>query len=167
MVDCPYEPRLDAYVDGELAQDAAREIGGHVSGCQDCARYVAGLREMSRLLVEAPRERDITPSELARLHRAVDRAQDQPLLRLAMTMSAVAASILIISLTWLSVLASPRQPTVSSGPIPEEPTWERLAAGEGPAPIPGDRQTGTADADTIRWMLDGTHQSGTRHEHEE
>lgn len=166
MVDCPYESRLDAYLDGELGQDAACEVAGHVGGCADCGRYVAELGDMSRLFAQRSRQRDITPSELSRLHRAVDRVYSQPLLRLAMAVSAVAASILIISLAWLSVLSSPRQPTVGTGPIPEESAWERLAAGEGAVPVPGDRQTGMADAErtrTIKWMLDGTRQPATDH----
>ena len=167
MVDCPYESRLDAYFDGELGQDAAREVAGHVGGCADCGRYVAELGDMSRLFGQRPRPRDITPSELSRLHRAVDRVYSQPLLRLAVAVSAVAASILIISLAWLSVLSSPRTVDVVVSPVVEEPTWERLAAGEGPALIPGDKQTGMADNATINWMLDGTRQPGTEKEHEE
>ena len=167
MVDCPYESRLDAYFDGELGQDAAREVAGHVGGCADCGRYVAELGDMSRLFAQRPRQRDITPLELSRLHRAVDRVYSQPLLRLAVAVSAVAASILIISLAWLSVLSSPRTGDVGVGPIVEEPTWERLAAGEGPGPMPGYKQTGMADADTINWMLNQTRRAATDHQHEE
>lgn len=170
MVDCPYESRLDAYLDGELAHETAREVAGHVSGCEDCGRYVAELGDVSRLLAQGPRPHDITPAELARLHRAVDRVYSQPLLRLAVAVSAVAASILIISLAWLSVLSSPRPNDVVVRPVVEEPAWERLAAGEGPALMPGDNRTGMADrrdADTINWMLDGTRPHGSDHEHEE
>jgi anti-sigma factor RsiW len=56
---------LDDYVDGLLPEAVAREIGGHLSGCEACARDERGLRAVLRLSGELPPEleprRDLWP----------------------------------------------------------------------------------------------------------
>ena len=38
----PDEAQLDAYLDGELAGDDAREIEAHLAHCPECARFRDG-----------------------------------------------------------------------------------------------------------------------------
>lgn len=153
MSDCPYEPRLSAYHDGELSPQASRELDGHVAGCAVCARHLADLRELSRLMAGARPRGEISPAQVSRLHEAIDQPDDRPLLRLGFGLSAAAASVLIVSLAWLS--AAPREKrVVVIAPAPQA-QWERLAALEPQAP-PGDSETEFADA--TKWMLDSLKQ---------
>jgi anti-sigma factor RsiW len=50
-MDCEeFRERLDRYVDGELAADAAGEAREHLQGCQSCAKAAAGLRHLKSSL---------------------------------------------------------------------------------------------------------------------
>lgn len=154
MIDCPYEPRLTSYYDGELSAAAARALDRHVVGCESCAHQLQGLRELSQLLGPIRPRGEISQIELARVHRTLDRGRAQPLLRLGIGLSAAAASILIISLAWLSV------PSTNRGSMARhsepQPQWERLAMGYDrnlvEPPSPG-QETDLADRELIEWML--------------
>ena len=156
MIDCPYEPRLTAYHDGELPADTADTVRQHVVQCESCARQLQELHELSRVLGQIRPRGEISQIELARVHRSLDRGRAQPLLRLAIGLSAAAASILIISLAWLSVPSANRG-TVVQYPQPQQ-QWERLAMGDDRdlfQHAPPGQDTGLADRDTqlIEWML--------------
>lgn len=51
---CPPEERLGAYADGELGAAEAAAIEAHLAACDACAREVAALRALDRLVGEAP-----------------------------------------------------------------------------------------------------------------
>jgi anti-sigma factor RsiW len=45
---------LSAYLDGELAPEAAARVRAHVAGCDACARFGAGVRAVVAALRETP-----------------------------------------------------------------------------------------------------------------
>lgn len=155
MPDCPHNLRLQAYHDGQLGPDDAREIERHLSACGGCAGELAALRELSELLSDR-RPATIRAEELSRIHAAVEEVEGRSLFRLAVAMAAVAASILIISMTWMYDLPTATSPLVQQDhAVPE---WERLAEMERPDTPFADSstETGLADArDTADWMLKG------------
>ena len=150
MSDCPYKLRLCAYHDGELAPDSVADLDRHLDDCNSCRSQLEEMRELTTLLAPTRVER-LSGIELARLHQAIDRSDDRSILRLASAVSAIAASILIVSTVWL--YDGPR----SSGPLDshDQPvtSWERLATtGQFEAPA-GVHETGVAERSTTDWML--------------
>jgi anti-sigma factor RsiW len=155
MPDCPYKLRLQAYHDGQLRPDDAGEIERHLPDCGGCAGELAALRELSELLGDR-QAAIIRADELSRIHAAVEEVSDRSLLRLAVAMASVAASILIISMAWMYDLPTATSPLVQQDhAVPE---WERLAEMQRPDTPFADSSTeaGLADArDTADWMLKG------------
>jgi anti-sigma factor RsiW len=155
MPNCLHISRLEAYHDGELSPDASREIEQHLPDCAECSREMERIRELSALLVPA-RAKDITPLEMARLHQAIDKVDDRSLVRFAVGISGIAASILIISAAWLH--DAPR-PVHGNGPTARtEQTWEHLASTGNVEKLPqGVPQTGVAEQrDATNWMVSST-----------
>jgi anti-sigma factor RsiW len=161
MSDCQYHSRLDAYYDGELGAAEADRITRHLAECESCSAAVARLREMSQAMAQF-QPASISQIELARLHRNLDGSQDRSLLRFSTALATMAASVLIISLTWITQTSgvAPRSLPANS-PDSVEP-WYRMAMGE-PVQNPtmnnnlGLPDSGVAtipDRETIKWMLD-------------
>jgi predicted anti-sigma-YlaC factor YlaD len=163
MSDCPFHSRLDAYHDGELSAVEAAQIERHLAVCESCSAVVANLRELSQAMVQVE-PATMSQIELARLHRNLDVARDRSLFRFSTALATIAASVLIISLTWIA-----QTPAGSSRPISRSPDsnkdWYRMAMGE-PPPVPTiNHNFGLPDTDVAydrnndlaRWMLDGIH----------
>ena len=128
MSGCQYQSRLGAYHDGELDDSASQAVERHLAECEICAAELAGLREVSQAMAGFD-PGEITPLELARLHRELDRADEGSVLRFGVGLAAAAASILIISLAWIGQTAArPAQQTNSQfQPVQQLPEWQRLA----------------------------------------
>jgi hypothetical protein len=165
MSDCPFTSLLQAYHDGQLSAARKREAEEHVDACAACAAELERLRDLSRTLAGA-RPDPIRPDEMGRLHEVIatytrEAGDDRRILRLGFGLSAVAASILIISTAWLydgpfgnrSRLA-PTGPGSSSVANTGE-SWEHVAVGK-PDTSAGARPTGTARNDVTNWMIGGT-----------
>ena len=114
---CPFQSQVEAYHDGELADVTARAaLESHLAGCATCADDLAFLRRVSATLAR-PDSRDVmSPSALDRIHDAIDGEADaadaarfdiRRLYRAAGALSAVAASVLVLSCTWLNTLSAP------------------------------------------------------------
>lgn len=169
MPDCEFTSLLQAYHDGQLSAARMREAEGHVSTCAACAAELDRLRDLSRALAGAARPEPIRPDELARLHDViatytVEERDDRRILRLAVGLSAVAASILIISTAWLYDGATGTSAIVHSGTPTNQPvavgeSWENVAVGGGVEQPAGVRPTGTAMRTTLDrttdWMIGG------------
>ena len=158
MHDCQFKTRLSAYHDAELTAADIEAVNEHLPTCETCSAELATIRDVSSAL--AAYEPDpISQIELARLHRAIDRVDDGNVIRLAGKLAAVAASVLIICMAWMS------QSPVGS-PVAQHPDqqacpsdWTDLAMGAPPeAPgVPTDLTSG-APHDTgvaIDFMLNG------------
>ncbi len=96
--------RLDEYVDGDLAPDAAEKVDGHLESCDDCREHERELRALlaraSSLAGEVAPERDLWPEIRDRIERrtvlAFFGAGSWTPLRAA---AAVAATLLIVVTT--------------------------------------------------------------------
>lgn len=152
MLQCEFQQRLNAYHDGELDERARREVEAHAHACEGCAAQLAAMRQLSGLIRSGARARAAAdaprPEELARMHGAVSRvareARDRPLLRIAGGLSAVAASVLIISGVWLAELrgGAPvrninRPQAAGTSQIATEfpKVWEQVATGRYVPPV--------------------------------
>lgn len=162
MSQCSLQTSLESFYDGQARPEVAREIERHLPTCAACAAELERLAQLSDLLGTI-RPEPIRADELARLHQAVDGVEDRGVLRLVAGLSAIAASILIISSAWLYDGPRPVNRTiVDRAP---QPSWERMAAG-GPMPeATGARPSGTAMRDTTNWMIQamgGEREHGSR-----
>ena len=163
MSGCQFHSRISAYHDGELDQAASKAIELHLHTCEECTEELESLRQVTSAMADFD-PGQMTPIELARLHRELDRADEGSLVRFTVGLIGMAASVLIISLAWIGQPTT--QPTRTSSNLPQVlPQWQRLALGEplqapyihdeSGVPIP---ETGVAkgpDKDTIEWMLSG------------
>jgi len=182
MSECPDQPRIDAYHDGELDADERSAVERHVATCPACAAELTWLRGVSRSFATTPA--GMTAAERGRLRDALDAAIDagdsdvayddagepesysNSLYRTAGVLSAIAASILLLSVVWLNELPSRTRPgsgntAVAAG---EVPAWERVAMNLRVDPLPNSVPGGDAylaDARLADWMLQGL---GTTHE---
>lgn len=164
MSGCQFNSRLNAYHDGELDAAGLEAVAIHLEHCESCRKELAGIAEVSRAM-EQFHPGEITPMELARLHRDLDRADESGLIRFTAVLATMAASILIISLAWIGQASSQSAtPTVSWRHVEQLPEWQRLAMGEAATPpylrnqILSLPNTGVAidqEKGTIDWMLNG------------
>ena len=163
MSGCQFQSKIAAFHDGELDEAASKEVEQHLAGCMECREELQGLRQVTAAMAELD-PGDITPMELARLHREIDRVEEGSLARFSVGLVGLAASVLIISLAWIGQ-GPGGQTTPGARGTWNQPEWQRLASGGTPrAPWVQDGSglrlpdTGVAkgpDSDTIDWMLNG------------
>lgn len=156
MLECSYQTSLESYHDGQAGPERAREVESHLPTCAACSAELKRLEQLSELLHDA-RPEGIRPDELARVHEAVESVEDRGIIRLMAGLSAVAASILIISTAWLyDAPQGPSRP-IAPGSVAEQP-WERMASIGRPIAPNESRPSGTAmgNQETIDWMIRGT-----------
>lgn len=155
MSDC--DPQLlSAYIDGELLPVDRDRMEAHVRNCPACAQELELLRGLSSALRDVQFD-ELNASELRQIHSAIDESADQPILRLGLTLSAIAASILVVGSAWLMELpGASRTPAVATTP---SPSWEQMAMTLSPGPLMeaggGGNEIQLARADFADWMLDG------------
>ena len=162
MSGCQFHSKIAAFHDGELDEAASKQVEAHLAGCKECREELQGLREVSLAMADFD-PGDITPMELARLHREIDKADEGSLVRFNVALIGMAASVLIISLAWIG--QGPGQSPALIRGTANVPEWQRLASGEPVRPPliedgSGSRlpDTGVAkgpETDTIDWMLNG------------
>jgi anti-sigma factor RsiW len=166
MSSCGQQRLLEAYQVGELAGDERARFEEHLRTCDACATELERLRTVSQPLRELRRERP-TPQQWGSFHRAIDRAagEEARSMRLVATLSVLAASVLMVGLAWLRVLA-PVGPTppgggavVSTSPSSDDRAWERVATTLQPDPLSlppeGPRTAEALQPDLADWMLEG------------
>jgi hypothetical protein len=125
-----------------------------------CAAELAGIRESSRLLREAPLD-ELSERELTNLHAAVDEVDDFRIWRVGGSLGLVAASILIIGMAWLHALPSPSQsggqsPLAVSPPSSSSQSWERTAVTlRVYPPLPATDSIQSHDEQFSDYMLEG------------
>jgi anti-sigma factor RsiW len=151
MADCAYKSCLEPYHDGELAAERSREFERHLTGCEECSVELRQARELSKLLISA-RPHEIEPRELSSIHDAVDEIANRSILRFAMGLSAIAASILIVSAAWLYD-GVPARTQIVQDSQPTEQAWERWAStGQIDLPARVQPETAMAQQKAIEWM---------------
>lgn len=93
MSECEYAQRLSACHDGEVSADEQAALEAHLRQCPACAAEWRRLGALARLLAAARPE--MPPEALSRLHRATRAMVAADLGRMAKTLMAVAAAILL------------------------------------------------------------------------
>jgi anti-sigma factor RsiW len=139
---------LNAFIDGELDDDARQRVERHLFDCPACAREVASLRKLSALF-RSEKYDDITPSELSRVHTAIENDADAPIFRLGGAVGLIAASILIIAAAWMMELPGKQAPVRLHSPMTASSQWETVATTlrvEPPLPAQEDDRIQLADA---------------------
>jgi anti-sigma factor RsiW len=136
MADCPFQLRLDAYHDGELDAAERARVEAHLSTCATCAAELAEMRALSARIGTATASGEVSADESRGMHAAVRREAEQarderersmPLLRTAGMLSALAASVLIISGAWLMELRPAAKAPGQEARVALQPEWERVA----------------------------------------
>jgi anti-sigma factor RsiW len=134
MNTCAFNTNLHAYHDGELAGEELALFEQHLNTCDACSQQLRQLQAMSDLFAAAPQ---VTLSQIAmhRLHRRIDAGADQGLLRLGWTMSAIAASLLLVASVWLTRMSNPTTTPEAAPPwvgVPvvaqTDPAYREIAA---------------------------------------
>jgi anti-sigma factor RsiW len=123
MNECPNNLRLSAHHDGELDESGRAEVEQHLRDCPSCASDLEKLRAMSRLFAsqEAPR---LLPIAVHRLHKKVDNAMEEGLLRIMRVFNAIAACVLIAGSAWLMMKPREQDRTVERAvATPAVPPW--------------------------------------------
>ncbi|MGA2439826.1 MAG: hypothetical protein ABSH08_02610 [Tepidisphaeraceae bacterium] len=140
-MNCPTSEQLSAFHDGEIDEIRWLEIERHLRQCPLCAAELERLRTMSRLVETAPAAR-LSPIGLHRLHRRVNQAMEEGLLRFVRVLNTIAACLLIAGSAWLMVKTRADQ-TVES-PMPAAPPWVDVVS---------DSPSGAASTPAAAWYL--------------
>jgi anti-sigma factor RsiW len=105
MNPCSEDILIGPYHDDELDEQAALRIEKHLGSCGPCAAHLAELRRVSDRLSGVPLDA-ITPMEQMRIVRVVDglqlRLAERAMMRMAIGLAALAATLLIVTSLWLS-----------------------------------------------------------------
>ena len=144
MEPCRSIPQIHLLHDGELSPGAQHELQTHLAACEECAAELAELRllvkEFAQLQAETERASRLSMIERARLERRLEQAfaeqnsdngdaQWIELARTARMLSAIAASILIISSIWLIEIPSGHTTVVSPAVVAVSPRDSASPAG--------------------------------------
>jgi len=113
MNSCPTEQKLGVWHDGQMSEAERAVVSAHLAECPACQLVAARLSAMSRLFADAPRQR-LSQIARARMNRHMDAVMDRGMLRLAWTLSGLAASVLVVCSVWLMNL----KPTAATAPPP-------------------------------------------------
>jgi anti-sigma factor RsiW len=134
MNTCAFNTKLNAYHDGELASEERAAFEQHLSACEKCSQQLAQLRAMSDRFAAAPQVK-LSQIAMHRLHRRIDAGADQGLLRLGWTMSAIAASLLLVASVWLTRMSNPTSAPEAAPPwvgvavvAQADPAYREIAA---------------------------------------
>jgi anti-sigma factor RsiW len=167
---CNNIERVSAYHDGELSAAAAAEIERHVAGCDTCASELERYRVLTRRFASAELPR-LPSSARRRIRRAIDDERAAGRLRIVRALTAIAASVFLVTASQVIYLQNGRGGTASSsGDAPgvsRVMRWDLSAAeravrqgsgggAAGPADVPVLLPTAvTPEASFAQDMLDG------------
>jgi anti-sigma factor RsiW len=143
MANCGFENKIAAYHDGELDAAQRANVEMHLSQCEDCRRALSELRAMAGLLATSEQPR-LSQISRFRLHRSVDAAMEQGLLRLAWMMSGIAASVLLLGSAWLMKVNDSAQAQAPA----EAPPWVSVSLASSRDPVVRD-----AASPAAQWYL--------------
>src|SRR4051812_28402962 len=91
---CEQAAQIQAYYDGRLTAQSRREVEDHLRTCDECAKLLADLRGLSRLIAAAPRAQ-LSDDALLRLRHGLKTASDRGVLRITGWLTSAAAVILV------------------------------------------------------------------------
>ncbi len=161
MNGCMFHPYVGPHHDGELDAATRGRLESHLGICPKCAAELASLRDLSQRISSAVGAAD-AQSAFQRIHAAIDQTADRnsgrQFMRTAGLLTALAASVLLVSGVWLAELSGRRVETVARRPAPAlAPEWERVAttlrADPRPELINDDSFLSPKYAAAVEWML--------------
>jgi anti-sigma factor RsiW len=142
-MDCKQE-HIHAYYDDELAPSERAAVEAHLVECADCRELLAELRSVSQLVASAPMV-DITPLAMKRMQQAWWAAQDRGVLRIASWLSAVAAAVIFVAVTF-SPSQRPDATLATAGT-----NWQMIALTP-PTPVEDEPQQQDEVIDAAQWI---------------
>ncbi len=145
MASCPTSQQLSAYHDGELDEALRLEIQRHLPVCPACSTELARLGALSTLVAEYPAAK-LSQIGLHRLHRRVEQAMEEGLMRFVRVLNTVAACVLIAGSAFL-VMRSRQDRTVENT-TPAAPPWVGVDVAEA-----SDSSTGASTTPAAMWYL--------------
>jgi anti-sigma factor RsiW len=151
MSECPNQLPIEAYHDGELSLERAREVELHLAQCAACREELRTLKSMS-LFVQNFAPAAMSRGAMDRLYAQVDSLTQVDTLRFAKQLSSLAACLLAAAGVWFATTSR----TSEASPAP----WERAAI-----TLQLDTSTATAqvgETDTAQWMLASLNGSQTQ-----
>jgi anti-sigma factor RsiW len=105
MNPCRENILIGRYHDGELDEPRRELIKIHLASCPACLADLVELRRVSNLLTNIPLDA-MTPNEHMRVYRVVDglgmRLAERSVLRMAWGLTALAATLLVVTSLWLA-----------------------------------------------------------------
>jgi anti-sigma factor RsiW len=145
MAPCPTSQQLSAYHDGELDEALRLEIQRHLPACPACSAELARLDALSKLLAESAPAK-LSQIGLHRLHRRVEQAMEEGLIRFVRVLNTVAACVLIAGSAFL-MMRSRQDRTVETS-TPAAPPWVGVDVAEA-----SDSSTGASTTPAAMWYL--------------
>jgi anti-sigma factor RsiW len=135
---CPSDQQLQAYFDQELRSEAFVEVDAHVKSCSLCQEQLRLLQVMSAMFAGV--EPHLSQMSRARLHKRLGEVMDRGLVRLAWSLSGIAAAVLVGGMMWMQTGSAP----VQQAALPQAaPPWVDAMA----ASHPFTRDTGSPAAE--------------------
>jgi len=143
MSDCEHMDRLSAYYDGEMADEERRELEKHLGRCTSCARELGELQRLSELFAAVPIPQ-MPAGALKLLHSNLGSMREAVIVRMARTVAAAAAAVLIVCSVWLWASGTRQESYAASAPA-----WETVAVTlhDGAPPSPD------AETDLMEWIV--------------
>ena len=167
MEQCPSILNVHLLHDGELSADAQHSVREHLRGCAECSAELAELQSISPAFVGLFPNVQLSMIERARLderlkseaNHAANGLDWSELANTARMLSAIAASIVLISSIWLAEIPSRHTTAVSPAVVvlsardrdqslaggSDVPAWERAALTLRVDPRPEDSRGGPSD----------------------
>jgi anti-sigma factor RsiW len=153
MAACPTIQELEAFFDGELSAARSAEIRAHLLSCSSCSAELAGLEAAAQLFRDAPMPR-LSQISLHRLHAKLEtvmqgeQENELGILRIARTLSAIAACIVVAGSLWLSHVRSAHHPNQTVATVQTPPPWTDVAVNtDTDAPAVSSQDGGTVIAE--------------------
>lgn len=145
MATCPTSQQLSAFHDGEVDEALRGEIERHLPQCASCSAEIARLGAITAIFAEAPAVK-LSQIGMHRLHRRVDQAMEEGLLRFVRVLNTVAACVLIGGSAFLMTRA--RQDRTVETTAPAAPPWVGVDVAEA-----SDSPTGAVTTPAAMWYL--------------
>ena len=147
---CEQAAQIQAYYDGRLTAQDRGEVEDHLRSCDECAKLLADLRGLSRLIAAAPRAQ-LSDEAMLRLRHSLKAATDRSVLRISGWLTGAAAVILVGALFTRPAGRTEMTPVASA-------SWQMQAIT--PPVELADSSGGGSDVVPAQWMTDELGGSG-------
>lgn len=148
---CEHLDKVGAYHDNELNEADRLAMAEHLKRCTECSSELQSIQAIStaakRLVIP-----ELSAQALSRIHKAVDAAPANSIRRMAMELTAVAASILLGCGVWLWLSGAGFESVNTAMPI-----WEASAVQR-----PNETAAGSTEDQMAMWIVDDLSQGDSQ-----